>query len=227
MENSGFIIINKPVGPTSHDVVNQMRKITGIKKIGHAGTLDPFASGVLILAIGRDATKQIDKIVQTEKEYLADLCLGATTDTYDRTGKIREEKRVEKIEEEKIQEVLKTFRGEQEQIPPMFSAKKIQGQKLYKLARQGQEIKRDPVKINISEIKLVKYNFPRLKIKVRCSKGTYIRSLAYDIGQALGCGAYLEELQRTAVGDYTLEKSLSLDKINKDNWEKFSFQSVL
>ncbi len=221
MPTSGFIIINKPVGPTSHDIVNQLRKITGIKKIGHAGTLDPFASGVLVLAIGREATKQIDKIVQTEKEYKADLYLGAVTDTYDRTGKITEEKKVEKIEEKKIEEILKSFRGEQEQVPPMFSAKKIKGQKLYKLARQGREVERKPVKINISKIQLVKYSFPRLKIRVRCSKGTYIRSLAHDIGQKLGCGAYLEELQRTAVGDYALKESIDLDKINKDNWQKF------
>ncbi|MCD4694415.1 tRNA pseudouridine(55) synthase TruB [bacterium] len=221
MKESGFIIINKPVGPTSHDIVDMMRKITGIKKIGHAGTLDPFASGVLVLAIGRQATKRIDKIVQKKKEYEADIFLGAVTDTYDGKGKVLEEYKGEKIDKKDVKRILKIFKGKQKQIPPMFSAKKIKGKKLYELARQGKTIEREPNEIKIYKIKLKKYVWPVLKIKIKCSKGTYIRSLAFDIGRKLGSGAYLKELQRISVGKFRLKRSVDIEDINKDNWKIF------
>ncbi len=207
----GLWVVNKPPGPTSHDIINYLRKLTGIKKIGHAGTLDPFASGVLVVAIGRKYTKQINQFVKLDKKYIAKLRLGAESDTYDREGKITLIHNPIKPDIKKIKTVFKEFIGEQEQIPPMFSAKKYKGKKLYELARQGIEIKRKPVKINIYDLKLLNYSWPFLTIKVHCSSGTYIRSLAYDIGKKLGCGAYLEELERIAVGDFTIKKAIKID----------------
>ncbi len=219
--SSGFLIINKPVGPTSHDMVDRMRRITGIKKIGHAGTLDPFASGVLILAIGREATKRIQGLVKTDKEYIADLYLGTTTDTYDRTGSVLKTKEVTPPTEKEVRETLRDFQGEQKQIPPMYSAKKIKGKKLYELARQGKEVAREAVPITIHSLEILDYDFPGLKIKAKCSSGTYLRTLAYDIGEALGCGAYLQELQRTTVGDHKLERAIDPGKLTSDNWTEY------
>lgn len=217
---SGFILINKPVGPTSHDIIAKLRKITGIKKIGHAGTLDPFASGVLIVAIGREATREISKYVKLDKEYVATLHLGATTNTYDNEGE-KTKVRNEKLELRKIKEVLEKFIGEQKQIPPMFSAKKVGGKKLYDLARKGIEIKREPVEVNIYELEMLEYNWPILKIRTKVSSGTYIRSLGHDIGQALGCGAYLEWLERRAIGEFNICKSIFLEQLKAENYSDF------
>lgn len=219
MENiiSGFFIINKPIGITSHDVIDKLRIITSIKKIGHAGTLDPFASGVLIVAIGRESTREISKFVKLDKEYIADIFLGAETDTYDRTGvKIFKKSKFTNLSKKKIEEILLKFLGKQKQIPPMFSAKKVGGKKLYKLARKGIKIKREPENIEIFEIKLIKYVWPLLKIKIKCSSGTYIRSLAYDIGIKLGCGGYLNELERTAIGDFKISDALDIKKFKDE-----------
>ncbi len=221
---SGFLIVNKPIGPTSHDIVNKIRRITGIKKVGHAGTLDPFAEGVLFLAVGRAATKRIAEVVKKDKEYIADICLGSVTDTFDRTGKTIEKKETTRMPSKKqIEEVLKRFVGEQEQVPPMYSAKKIKGRKLYQLARLGQEIPRDPNWINVFSIELLGFDFPVLKIRVKCSPGTYLRVLAFDIGRFVGTGAHLQDLKRTAVGSYTIDQALDLDSIKKDNWKEFLF----
>ena len=222
-EFSGFLLINKRSGPTSHDVVDSLRIITGIRKIGHAGTLDPFASGLLLMALGRQATKRIDQFVKKDKTYIATLGLGTTTDTYDRKG-VKIEKDCIKPDEEKIKKVLNDFIGEQEQIPPMFSAKKIKGKKLYELARKGIEIERKPSQINIYNIKLLNFSWPVLKLEVHCSTGTYIRSLANDIGEKLNCGAYLEELERTKIGDFDIKKAYEVDNLTKDNWKGFLFQ---
>jgi tRNA pseudouridine55 synthase len=217
----GFILINKPAGITSHDVVDKLREITKIKRIGHSGTLDPFATGLLILGIGREFTKKLSIFQKKDKEYVATLRLGAESDTFDREGKIIE-KKVEKIPERKeIEEVLKSFLGEIEQIPPAFSAKKIKGKKLYELARRGIKVKPKPQKVKIYEISILEYKFPYLKIKVKCSSGTYIRSLANDIGKKLGCGAYLEELIRTKIGEFSLDNTIELSKLNSQNWKKF------
>jgi tRNA pseudouridine55 synthase len=216
-KNCGFILINKPIGPTSHDIIYQFRKITGIKKIGHAGTLDPFASGVLIVAISREATREIDKFVKLDKEYIATLHFGYTSDTFDRTGRINPwPKEVKKITLAEVKVALAKFIGEQEQIPPMFSAKKIKGKKLYELARQGKTIERQPSRIKIYDIKLLKYTWPFLEIKIKCSSGTYIRALANDIGSSLGCGAYLEELERTAIGEFKIDKAVEMDGLTKE-----------
>lgn len=221
-EKHGFILINKEFGPSSHSVINALRKITGIKKIGHAGTLDPFASGLMVVAIGRTATREIDKYVKLDKEYIATLHLGAETDSYDREGEITNENKevLKKIGEEKIKEELKKFIGEQDQVPPMFSAKKVGGKRLYKLARQGVEIKREPVSITIYNIEFISYEKPFLKIKIKCSSGTYIRSIAYDFGRVLGCGAYLENLERTQIGDFDIKNSYKIKDLDKDNWEE-------
>jgi len=219
--NFGFILIKKPSGITSHDVVDKLREITKIKKIGHAGTLDPFAKGLLILGIGRQFTKKLSNFQKEDKEYIATLRLGAESDTFDREGKIVERK-VEKIPEIKeIEKVLKSFLGEILQVPPIFSAKKIKGKKLYELARKGIKIEPKPQKVKIYEISILEYKFPHLKIKVKCSSGTYIRSLANDIGKKLGCGAYLEELIRTNIGEFSIENAVELSKLNSQNWKDF------
>ncbi len=217
---TGFIIINKPEDWTSHDVVAKLRKITGIKKIGHAGTLDPFATGVLIVGVGRGATKQLDKFLKQDKEYIATLHLGATSDTFDKTGEIRKRGDATVPSLKEIKQTLKIFKGKQKQLPPMYSAKKIGGKKLYELARAGKEVKRKKQKINIYKIKLLEYSWPILKIKVKCSSGTYIRTLGNDIGEKLDVGAYLDELQRTKIGKIKLKRVIDLEDINQDNWEK-------
>jgi tRNA pseudouridine55 synthase len=226
---SGFYLINKPAGPTSHDIVDQLRRITGVRKIGHAGTLDPFASGLLIVAIGREATRNSSNFVKMDKTYIAKLRLGATSDTYDRTGTIKIMNEKLRITNEEIEKTLKKFTGRQMQTPPMYSAKKVDGKKLYELARQGVEIERQPVEINVYDIEILDSITPPspsylkrgndatyLTIEVRVSSGTYIRSLAHDIGQALGCGAYLEELTRTSIGKYDLRNSATPDELAKN-----------
>lgn len=220
MEDSknGFLLINKPVGPTSHDIINKLRKITGIKKIGHAGTLDPFASGLLICAVGREATREIDKFVKQDKEYIATIHLGAVTDSYDRTGKVIKEYNGEPISEDVIKKAVSGFIGEQLQIPPMFSAKKINGQKMYELARKGKEVERQPCAINIFAMDILNYAWPNLKIKIKCSSGTYIRTIAYDLGERLECGAYLEELERTSIGKNSLVQAVDIREVSSDNW---------
>lgn len=199
----GILLVNKPKGKTSFSLVGDLRKRLGVKKIGHAGTLDPFATGVMVMLIGRHYTRLSDQFLCTEKEYRAEAYLGVTTDTYDCEGQvINQSSFVPTLEV--IEEALKDFQGEILQVPPMFSAKKIQGKKLYELARQGKEIKREPVKVHV-DIQVISYHYPYLDLHVKCSKGTYIRSLAYDLGQKLGCGAHLSNLQRTRSGTFLLE----------------------
>lgn len=217
---SGFLHINKPADWTSHDVVAHLRRVTGEKKIGHAGTLDPFATGLLIVGVSRKATRELNKFLKQDKEYIAELRLGATSDTYDPTGKILKSATTPPTEND-IKNILKKFTGPQDQIPPMYSAKKVGGKKLYELARQGKIIKLEPSRIIIHEIELLNFEWPNLEIRVLCSSGTYIRSLAHDIGQKLGTGAYLEKLERTKIGKYEVKNAINLDKINNNNWTKF------
>ncbi len=215
-----FILVDKPVGWTSFDAVNfvrhNLRQATGNKKIkvGHAGTLDPFATGLLIIAAGRENTKRIDEFKVMPKTYIADIRLGATSDTFDSEGTITvsDISNVDTITLDKIKEVLDTFIGPQLQLPPMFSAKKIDGQRLYDLARKGITVERQPNEITIFDIKLLNFNYPNLSIEVTCSTGTYIRTLAYDIGNKLGVGAYCQELRRTAIGQYNVDKAIKLEK---------------
>ena len=231
-----YILINKPSGPTSHDIIDQLRRITGIKKIGHAGTLDPFASGLLFIAISRESTRELQNFVGLDKEYIATLKLGIVSDSQDRTGEIRTLKhkntrlpktgtggQVKTLKQTDIKNVLNKFIGKQEQIPPMFSAKKVKGKKLYNLARKGIEIERKPSNIEIYDIQLLEFKDSDVIIKVKCSSGTYVRTLAHDIGQDLGCGAYLEELERTKIGKYDLKDSVKVEELTKENWEKYCF----
>ncbi len=221
---SFFLLIDKPVDWTSHDIVAYLRSVLKIKKIGHAGTLDPFATGLLIVAVGRQATKRIDQFKNQDKTYTVEIELGATTETYDLTGNIK--KTAGEIIEptrERILEILEDFIGAQEQIPPMFSAKKIKGKKLYELARKGIEVERKPSEITIHDIKLLEYNYPNLKLEVKCGTGTYIRTLAHDIGQKLKTGAYCKELRRTEIGKYQVEDAQPPKKITSNNYQDFSF----
>lgn len=221
MEKSGFILIDKSTGPTSHDIVDALRKITGIRKIGHAGTLDPFASGLLILGVGRQSTKKLSIFLKQGKEYIAKVKLGAVSTTYDREGEIKMAQNAEAPAREDIKKVIKKFIGEIEQVPPAFSAKKIKGKKLYELARSGVEVELKPVSLIIHNIELLNYDWPFLKIRIKCSSGTYIRSLANDIGQDLGCGGYLKELCRTKIGNISLNEATEIFQLNPQNWQNF------
>lgn len=221
---TGFLLIDKPVDWTSHDVVAYIRgflkrnKLTDVKrpKVGHAGTLDPFATGLLIVGIGRNATKRIDEFKHMPKEYIATIRLGAVSDTYDRTGTMSDQRAVasDQISETRIREVLQGFIGKQQQLPPMYSAKKVEGKKLYELARKGIEIEREPCEIEIFDTELLEMKGQLLTVKCHVSSGTYIRTLAHDIGQALGTGAYCEELRRTKIGEYSVEQAQQLDALD-------------
>ncbi|HCB11007.1 MAG TPA: tRNA pseudouridine(55) synthase TruB [Cyanobacteria bacterium UBA11991] len=208
----GFINIFKPEGMTSFDVVAKLRKVTHIKQIGHTGTLDPFAIGVLPISIGK-ATKLIEYLPD-DKAYIATVQFGADTDTYDKDGKIIKTYD-KKITENDVKNILNDFRGEISQLPPIYSAIKINGKKLYEYAREGKQAEIKPRKVFISNIELMSFDKDKqsAQIKVECSKGTYIRSIAYDIGQKLNCGGYLTALERTKAGAFNLETSVKLDEI--------------
>lgn len=205
-EPMGLILIDKPKGRTSFSLVSALRRRLGVKKIGHAGTLDPFATGVMVLLVGKQYTRQSDQFLGQDKEYLACMRLGVTTDTFDSEGAVTATS-PEEPSLDKLEEIIALFQGDIQQIPPMFSAKKIGGKKLYELARKGQTIERQPVTVSVV-IELVSYNYPHAHIRVQCSKGTYIRSLAHDIGEKLGCGAHLCELNRTRSGSFHLRDCL-------------------
>ncbi|MEN8141148.1 MAG: tRNA pseudouridine(55) synthase TruB [Thermodesulfobacteriota bacterium] len=204
----GVLLVDKPVGPTSFRIVQQVRRATGVKKVGHAGTLDPFASGLLIVCVSRSATKQIDSFMQGDKEYVATLQLGVETSTLDPEGEVTARHEVPSLSAAALEEVLAAFRGELLQAPPQFSAVKHKGKPLYHYARKGVEIKKEPRPITIHELELLEQQQDRLQLRVVCSKGTYIRVLAADIGTALGCGAHLTSLRRTASGLFRVEESV-------------------
>lgn len=214
--NFGFLNIYKPVGMTSHDVVARLRKITGIKQIGHTGTLDPFAEGVLPVCVGK-ATRLIE-FLNDDKEYLATVQFGASTTTYDREGEVTFTSDMKVLSENVIQ-ALKVFEGEILQTPPMYSAIKVKGKKLYEYARKGQSIEIAPRKVIITNIELKSFNSEQqqAEILIKCSKGTYIRSIAHDLGEKLGCGAYLIKLVRTQAGKFRIENSIPLDNIDIKN----------
>jgi len=215
----GFILVYKPAGLTSHDVIDRIRKITGIRKVGHAGTLDPFATGLLLIAIG-SYTKKLQAFVGLDKTYEARLRLGAVSETYDTEGAKTEiiTEKPDDIDETRIETVLSSFRGGYLQKAPIFSAKKIKGRKLYELARKGEatESLRPEKQVEIHALTLNLFSWPHLDILVSCGSGTYIRSLAHDIGTALGTGAYAETLRRTKIGPYSIENSLILKSLNKE-----------
>jgi len=255
--------INKPLGLTSFDVVACVRKALGEKKVGHAGTLDPMATGVLVVAVGREFTKQIDQLMSGEKEYIAEIILGATTDSLDRDGQVTQTAPVSELTKEQIDASVQSFIGTIAQIPPSFSAIHHKGERAYKLARAGNPVVLPPRIVTINKIEILAYpvrpsertmeelvlssgqgncpalrlrsvnegrgvlpeeafdDFPQLTIKVTCEKGVYIRSLARDIGEALGTVAFLKSLVRTKVGDYRIEESLELEKFSFNLFPKY------
>ena len=215
-EDGYIAVVDKPLRWTSTDVVRKIKfalRRLGYRKIkvGHSGTLDPLATGILLVCIGR-ATKLVDALQAEEKEYIADVMLGATTPSYDLEHEIDRTYPYEHITREAVEEALASLTGERLQTPPVYSAKKIDGTRAYELARAGEEVAVRQALINIYEMEIVEYDLPRVRIRVRCSKGTYIRSLAHEIGQALRSGAHLTSLRRTRSGGFTLEKSYELDE---------------
>ncbi len=203
------ILIDKERGWTSFDVVAKIRNLLKIKKIGHTGTLDPLATGLLILCLGK-ATKAIEQFQNQPKEYIAEVKFGATTRTDDAEAPEENPRNTSFLSEEIITEKSKLFLGEILQIPPMFSAKKVQGKKLYELARKNKSVEISPSKVKIYSIEILNFSNPFVKLKISCSKGTYIRSLARDLGHEIGCGAYLSNLRRTKIGDFDVEKALKI-----------------
>ena len=208
----GIINVYKEKGFTSHDVVAKLRGIAGQKKIGHTGTLDPDATGVLPVCLGK-ATKLCDLLTDKDKTYEAVLLLGKTTDTQDITGEVLEEKSTEDLTEEKVREAIEEFIGDYEQIPPMYSALKVNGKKLYELAREGKVIERKARPVMILVFLILEMDLPRVRMEVSCSKGTYIRTLCHDIGEKLGCGGCMESLIRTRVSAFRIEDAKTLDEI--------------
>ncbi len=214
----GLLLIDKPGGITSHDVVARLRTLTAIARIGHAGTLDPFATGLMLLLVGR-ATRLSQFFVGMNKEYRARLRLGEESDTLDVTGRILHVKPVN-VSAESLRQTLISFRGEIEQVPPMYSAVKVQGKKLYQMARLGVAVERSPRAVSICALEVLETELPELELLVRCSSGTYIRSLVHDIGQKLGCGAIVTRLRRTETGPYRLEQATPLTELeSKADWE--------
>ena len=210
----GVINVYKEKGFTSHDVVAKLRGITRQKKIGHTGTLDPDAVGVLPVCLGK-ATKLCDMLTDKDKTYEAVLLLGVSTDTQDITGEVLEEKPTDQLTEDKVRKIIESFVGEYSQIPPMYSALKVNGKKLYELAREGKVVERKPRQVKIHSIQILEMNLPRVKMEVSCSKGTYIRTLCADIGEKSGCGGCMEKLVRTKVERFKIENSLKLSKIEQ------------
>jgi tRNA pseudouridine55 synthase len=220
-ETAGYLLIDKPKGKTAFHLVAVLRKLLGIKKIGHSGTLDPMATGVMVMLIGREYTKLSDQFLSENKEYLAKVHLGIETDTYDAEGQsLITSSLVPTLED--IKKAIADFQGEIEQIPPMFSAKKINGQKLYHLARQGKTVERAPVRVKL-ETELLSYEYPFIDLRVNCSKGTYIRSLAHDLGRKLKCGAHLTELVRTRSGSFHLRDCLNLESLYSPDFDVRDF----
>lgn len=222
----GYVVIDKPAGWTSHDVVARVRRIVDEKRVGHAGTLDPAAVGVLPIAIG-NATKTIEYLADADKTYIADITLGRTTDSFDIEGTLIEVRDTTQLSRGEVERALTQFRGPQLQRPPMHSAIKIDGQPLYERARKGEEIEVPSRPVIISSLKLLEWNSPVARVEIRCSKGTYVRSLARDIGELLGTGAFLSRLVRTRVGGFDILDATSLTTLDKSiqqgHWDTVSW----
>jgi tRNA pseudouridine55 synthase len=221
---SGVLVVDKPVGLTSHDVVQIIRRGTGIRRAGHTGTLDPRASGVLVILVG-PAVRLSEYVSASDKRYQATIRLGSSTDTYDADGEITKPTQVVDITEDKFNEILQQFVGEMEQVPPPFSAVKVKGHKAYEMARQGEEVDLEPRIINVYSLEILEWAPPEAVIDVYCSSGTYVRSLANDLGKSLGTGAHLVGLRRTKSGRFTLRDAVPLRRLQESfdagNWYKF------
>jgi tRNA pseudouridine55 synthase len=216
----GVLNIDKPGGMTSHDVVNRIRRLTGIRRIGHAGTLDPLATGVLLLCIGR-TTRLVEYLVGHDKVYEVTVRLGQTTNTYDAEGEVVAERPFTQLTTTQIEQALAPFRGPSQQKPPIYSAIKKDGQPLYKLARAGVEVDVPAREVIIHTLELLDVALPELRLRVNCSSGTYIRSLAHDLGEALGCGGHVTALRRTAVGDFGVTDAVPLAELTAQNWPAY------
>lgn len=212
------MLVDKPFGLTSHDVVDSIRKKFAFRKVGHAGTLDPMATGLLLILL-EGFTKRSGHFSNYDKEYVARLCLGASSDTGDKEGRITRERdwRSYAGSVEDVERAFRRFRGEIRQVPPMYSAKKMGGKKLYELARKGVTLKREPKVVSIKEIKILEAPLPHVTFYVRCSKGTYIRQLAHDLGEEIGCGAHLVNLRRTKIGPFSVRDAAVFDKLSYEN----------
>jgi len=211
---SGVLVIDKPVGMTSHDVVQIVRKGTGIRRAGHTGTLDPRASGVLVVLIG-PAVRLSEYISASDKRYQATIRLGASTETYDAEGRITQSNNDVQVTEEEFEQALDSFVGQIEQVPPPYSAVKVKGRKAYELSRKGEEVELEPRQINVYSLEMLEWAPPEAVVDVYCSSGTYVRSLAHDLGQKLGSGAHLVGLRRTKSGRFTLRDSVPLRKLRE------------
>ena len=218
-EKEGIILVDKPIGITSHDVVDHVRKKLKMRRIGHAGTLDPLASGLLVILVGK-ATKLFSKFVDFDKEYTGILKLGEITTTCDSQGEVIEKKDYSAIDEEKLKEAFSHFEGEIDQVPPMVSALRVAGRRLYNLARKGIVVERKPRRINIFSLDIEKIDLPFVEFRTHCSKGTYIRKLAEDIGQDLGCGAHITGINRLKVGPFSLDDAVGLQELDETHIRK-------
>lgn len=221
---SGVLVVDKPVGYTSHDVVQIIRRGTGIRRAGHTGTLDPRASGVLVVLIG-PAVRLSEYVSASDKRYQATIRLGASTDTYDSEGSITSSASVEDVSMEQFEEILHQFIGEIKQVPPPYSAVKVKGRKAYEMARKGEDVELEPRTINVYSLELLEWDPPEAVVDVFCSSGTYVRSLANDLGAALGCGAHLIGLRRTKSGRFTLRDAVPLRRLQESfqagDWYKY------
>ena len=207
-----ILVIDKPQGMTSHDVVDAVRRRFNIKKVGHCGTLDPMATGVLVVLMNK-ATKLSAKLCCDDKEYICQITLGASTDTHDSTGNIIEKRQLSGMIEADIKNAILSFEGKQKQTPPMVSAKHHNGERLYRLARKGVVVHREPVDIDIKDIEIISINDSNIELKITCSKGTYIRTLCHDIGKKLGCGAHMSSLRRIRSGEFHIKDAIRLKDI--------------
>ena len=211
-ELEGVLLVDKPTDHTSHDVVARLRGKLRMRRIGHAGTLDPMATGLLVILVGK-ATRISQYLMSVDKVYAGTIKLGEVTNTQDAEGEVLETRPVPSLTEAEIRQALQGFIGDQYQLPPMFSAIKIDGVPLYKRAREGEEVEREPRFIRVVSYELTRWASPELDFRVHCTKGTYVRTLAHDLGQRLGCGAHMKALRRLSSGDLTMEKALTLDQI--------------
>lgn len=215
----GMLNINKPEGITSHAAVAAVRRATGCRRVGHGGTLDPLASGVLPVGVGR-GTRVIEFLAEASKVYVAEVELGQETDTYDAVGQVTATGDATAVSRENIEDALGAFRGSIEQIPPMYSALKQDGRRLYELAREGITVERKSRPVVIYNLVLLGYKPPVVSLEIECSKGTYIRSIAYDLGRALGCGGHLKKLVRTRYGPFDIKNAVSLPELEEGNWQE-------
>jgi len=211
---NGILVVDKPPRLTSHDVVYRLRRKLSMKKIGHAGTLDPMATGLLIMLIGK-ATRISQYLISNDKVYEGEATLGIVTDSQDAEGEVMETRPVPELTEAQVREAMKGFLGDQYQIPPMHSAIKIGGVPLYKLARKGEEVEREPRFIRVVSFELNSFTPPKLTFTLHCTKGTYVRTIAHDLGQKLGCGAHLSALRRTGSGKFNLSQGVTLEQIEE------------